>query len=194
MENYTPATTYHSSAQLPEDFIDDRVAASVRVGIEAALDNAAWLHQYTQDLFAIGVGGTPYLALGAVGGVVVTHTEDSAEHTINNGVLDLEVAFDSIAMGDRIIAIASYLVDSVGVSTYQRLKFTGDATGAYLHQIVHPMDTSSVVTLFGVHTVGAADTECTLSVTTQNGSAAGGTSCTVYGQAMLAAMRIRSAA
>ena len=40
MELYTPRTDiFHNAAELPVDLQDKRTAASVRVGIEAALDN-----------------------------------------------------------------------------------------------------------------------------------------------------------
>lgn len=43
MDTYTPdGTTYHDTAELPTDS-DYRSSASVRVGIEAALDNAAYI-------------------------------------------------------------------------------------------------------------------------------------------------------
>lgn len=43
MQTFTPdGSTYHDTAELPVDLTDYRNAASVRVGIEAALDNAAW--------------------------------------------------------------------------------------------------------------------------------------------------------
>lgn len=44
MDTFTPdGSTYHETAQLPADLTDLRTAASVRVGVEAALDNAEYV-------------------------------------------------------------------------------------------------------------------------------------------------------
>lgn len=44
MEVFTPsADTFHDTAELPEDLVDLRSAATLRVGVEAALDNTAFL-------------------------------------------------------------------------------------------------------------------------------------------------------
>ncbi len=157
METFTPsAATFHETAELPVDVTDQRTAASVRVGIEAALDNAAYLKDArdgTREIVATYTkGGSPGVALQ-------TFIDTTTADYIYNGDRSPEaisLAAGSLKEGDWISASVTVPIQTGAVGcTLRLLVLRSDApTTKNMLQEVYVKDGAfAVVTLQGMYEI-----------------------------------------
>jgi len=71
MEIYTPKTNvFHTAVSLPQDLVDKRTAQSVRVGIEAALDNSSYATARLSEYLGTTYTGNVFVMTDSVSSVL----------------------------------------------------------------------------------------------------------------------------
>jgi hypothetical protein len=190
MEVYTPTTTaFAATAELPEDLIDLRTAASVRTGIEAALNNAAYLQARH-----IAAYGNSY----GTGGVAMhTQTDDATEEIIKyDGVHNLNCTLTNCVASDLVIVLATFTAATAGCNATYRLMIGEPGATPYATEIQQATiidGSAGSVALHGFHVVGygtmSAPIELVAYITVENSDGSGFSN--VYGQVNVSFVKVR---
>jgi len=123
MELYIPKTNaFHTAVEVPQDLVDLRTAASVRTGIEAALDNSSHLMEKiaTPRMWA-QYDPSWFVRVGVPGEMLYNFNEEGVGGPIRDGIGGDEIA----------LVVDGCEVDDVIVVTCTLTKYAKRATGGY---------------------------------------------------------------
>ncbi len=203
METFTPDdTTFYETVELPEDVVDQRAAASVRVGLEAALDNTHVLRRRFEELE--DGQETSWNATGTVGTQLDTHLDSSTTHEVlETGGTD---RFESHALGsidnDNIFVTACFGQAVVNCACQFRLRVTySDGDGGTVDETIAAIEITgetSVIkrplVLHGGHTLAQINPEATTVkayITVTNSLTGAAVGVYLYGVATITIHRMR---
>lgn len=186
MELYTPNdSTYHVATQLPEDLKDYRTAASVRTGIEAALDNAAYLKRLKDGLRIYQT------CMGNAGQVAFENLNNTSQTIVKCNGSDVKLSIHDCIADDSMFVMASYGVETISfTTTIHRLTATFPFNGyATIHSLTTKTN-SNIVTLAGMLSV-PDDGQIDVAIEVENSTSGANVGSRIIGQIMLLAVRIR---